>query len=511
MKRIASLSQSSLRKGAKVMTKRLIHCTILLTIALCLSEIIARAQTGSSKNQESNRTAGFTGGLRFDLLAQARPSRRAGFALMPSRTYANANASALSISPMAAGPNLPVVGGGTVGRLTKWTGITSSNSFIGDSTIFESKFGLVGIGTDSPTSKLTVSGVIETTIGGFKFPDGTVQTTSANGALFGVLHDATLVGDGTAGSPLGVAVPLILVGSVDFPNGVIRVTNTGLGGVGVRASGGPGGVGVRTEGGDSLDLIGGNAVQAFGGSSNLNLGGRGVNAFGGDSANSSGGEGVIAQAGNGGGAGNSGGIGIEARAGVGLNGATDGLAGRFIGGVEIMGDLNVTGSKNFKIDHPLDPENKYLYHAAIESAEALNIYSGNVRLDSNGEAVIRLPEWFQAINRDFRYSLTPIGASASDLFISEEVTNNQFRIAGGVAGLKVSWQVTGVRSDRAVLLRPFKVEQDKPDRERGTYLNPEAYGQVKEHGVDWARHSELMRQLNERSEQNKQQRRANNR
>src|SRR4029434_3283340 len=91
------------------------------------------------QNQESNRTPGFTGGFRFGLLAQARPSRRAGFALMPSRSYANANASDLTISPMAAGPTLPVVGFGTVGRLTKWTGITSSNSFIGDSTIFESK------------------------------------------------------------------------------------------------------------------------------------------------------------------------------------------------------------------------------------------------------------------------------------------------------------------------------------------------------------------------------------
>ena len=478
------------------MTKRLIQCTILLTIALCLSESIAQAQTGSSKNQESNRKAGFTGGFRFDLLAQARPSRRAGFALMASRSYANANTSALSISPMAAGPNLPVLGGGTLGRLTKWTGFTSSNSFIGDSTIFESKFGLVGIGTDSPTSRLTVAGLIESTIGGFKFPDGTVQTTSTSGALFGVVRDATLVGNGTEASPLGVAIPLFLSGPADFPDAVIRVTNTALGGVGFRASGGPGGFGVRADGGGGgIDLIGGNGLQAFGGNSNSNLGGRGVNAFGGNSANSSGGEGVIAEAGNGGGAGNSGGIGIEARGGLGMNGATNGLAGRFIGGVEIMGDLNVTGTKNFKIDHPLDPENKYLVHAAIESVEVLNIYSGNARLDANGEAVVHLPEWFQAINRDFRYSLTPIGAPASGLYVAQEITDSHFKIAGGVAGLKVSWQVTGVRSDPALLKRPFKPEQDKPQRERGTYLNPEAYGQVEERGIEWSRNPERMQQL----------------
>jgi hypothetical protein len=81
--------------------------------------------------------------------------------------------------PMATGPNLQVLGGGTLGRLTKWSGFTSSNSFIGDTTIFESREGLVGIGTDSPTSKLTVAGMIQTALGGLKFPDGTVQTTAA--------------------------------------------------------------------------------------------------------------------------------------------------------------------------------------------------------------------------------------------------------------------------------------------------------------------------------------------
>src|SRR5262249_41039400 len=53
----------------------------------------------------------------------------------------------------AGGPALQVIGGGTLGRLTKWTGFTGTNSVIGDTTIFEDKFGNVGIGTDSPTSK----------------------------------------------------------------------------------------------------------------------------------------------------------------------------------------------------------------------------------------------------------------------------------------------------------------------------------------------------------------------
>jgi trimeric autotransporter adhesin len=64
--------------------------------------------------------------------------------------------------------------------------------------------------------------------------------------------------------------------------------------------------------------------------------------------------------------------------------------------------LNVTGAitactKDFKIDHPLDPANKYLLQASVKSSEMLHIYSGNVPLDQNGRAVVRLHGWFQAV------------------------------------------------------------------------------------------------------------------
>jgi len=41
--------------------------------------------------------------------------------------------------------------------------------------------GNIGIGTMNPTEKLQVTGIIHSTSGGFKFPDGTVQTTAAMG------------------------------------------------------------------------------------------------------------------------------------------------------------------------------------------------------------------------------------------------------------------------------------------------------------------------------------------
>ncbi|HEY0461801.1 MAG TPA: hypothetical protein VGC97_21900 [Pyrinomonadaceae bacterium] len=48
----------------------------------------------------------------------------------------------------------------------------------------------VGIGTSAPTSKLTVAGLIETTAGGVKFPDGTTQTTAAT-SLNAILNQTT--------------------------------------------------------------------------------------------------------------------------------------------------------------------------------------------------------------------------------------------------------------------------------------------------------------------------------
>lgn len=100
-----------------------------------------------------------------------------------------------------------------------------------------------------------------------------------------------------------------------------------------------------------------------------------------------------------------------------------------------------------------------------------NIYDGVVALDAAGEAVVDLPVWFEALNRDFRYQLTCIGGVAA-VYIAEEVSGNHFRIAGGTPGLKVSWQVTGIRKDAFAIAHPLVVEQDKLASERGLYLYP---------------------------------------
>jgi hypothetical protein len=50
----------------------------------------------------------------------------------------------------------------------------------GPGTVILNNTGNVGIGTTAPGQKLTVVGVIETTTGGVKFPDGKIQTTAGN-------------------------------------------------------------------------------------------------------------------------------------------------------------------------------------------------------------------------------------------------------------------------------------------------------------------------------------------
>jgi len=151
-------------------------------------------------------------------------------------------------------------------------------------------------------------------------------------------------------------------------------------------------------------------------------------------------------------------------------------------GLSVHGTLSKSAG-SFKIDHPLDPANKYLYHSFVESPDMKNIYDGVIVLDGNGEAQVEMPAWFQALNQDFRYQLTAIGGPGPNLYIAEEVTGNHFKIAGGAAGLKVSWQVTGVRHDAYANAHRIPVEEEKPVAQQGTYLHPVEQGQPAEKGL----------------------------
>ena len=161
--------------------------------------------------------------------------------------------------------------------------------------------------------------------------------------------------------------------------------------------------------------------------------------------------------------------------------SSSGYAGYFSGNVYVSGNLGVSGTLSkaagsFKIDDPIDPTNKFLYHSFVESPDMKNIYDGVVILDAGGAATVKLPAWFGALNQDFRYQLTAVGAPGPQLYIAQEVQDNQFKIAGGTPGGKVSWQVTGIRHDPYANAHRIPVEQDKPAAERGTYLHGAEYG-----------------------------------
>jgi hypothetical protein len=171
--------------------------------------------------------------------------------------------------------------------------------------------------------------------------------------------------------------------------------------------------------------------------------------------------------------------------------SSSGVAGQFSGNVKVTGTLT-KGGGSFKIDHPLDPANKYLYHSFVESPDMKNIYDGVVNLDTQGEAVVQLPAWFGALNRDFRYQLTCIGGFAP-VYIADEISENRFKISGGNPGMKVSWMVTGIRQDAWANAYRIPVEEEKPAQERGYYLHPELYGQLRQKSIEWATHPEVMR------------------
>ncbi|MFL6357820.1 MAG: hypothetical protein ACJ72V_00575 [Nitrososphaeraceae archaeon] len=170
------------------------------------------------------------------------------------------------------------------------------------------------------------------------------------------------------------------------------------------------------------------------------------------------------------------------------------------GKVKITGNLEKAGG-SFKIDHPLDPANKYLCHSFVESPDMKNVYDGVVVLDNKGKAEIELPDWFGILNKDFRYQLTAIGSPGPNLYIAEEISeatttkyssksssnknnsSSRFKIAGGTSGMEVSWQVTGIRRDPWANANRIQVEEDKPAKERGSYLHPDLYGQPEERGI----------------------------
>ena len=348
--------------------------------------------------------------------------------------------------------------------------------------------GNFGVGTMTPASKLTVNGGIQI-LGagnGIKFSDGSIQTKATAGTITGTGTTNRLVkftgANSFGNSSITESAGKVGIGTAT-PASLLTVTGSATTQV-VSAT--------NNSTSTTSSAIRGVSNSGFGvrGEYSSGTGGAGVYAF----TTVTDGNGIIAEANEGG----------EAFAIWGKS--TNGEAGHFTGRVVVNGDLDILGTLSkdagsFKIDHPLDPANKYLYHSFVESPDMMNIYNGNVTLNGRGEAAVTMPQWFSALNKEFRYQLTAVGAPGPNLYIAEEVKDNRFRIAGGRPGTKVSWQLTGIRQDAYAEAHRIPVEQDKPARERGSFLHPELHGQSEEKSLERARYPGKMRQAKESESQ----------
>jgi hypothetical protein len=167
----------------------------------------------------------------------------------------------------------------------------------------------------------------------------------------------------------------------------------------------------------------------------------------------------------------------DGASGYGVYATTTGSGGIAVyaaGNAAVSGSLS-KGGGSFKIDHPLDPAGKYLYHSFVESPDMMNVYNGSVVLGRRGKATVELPEWFEALNSDFRYQLTAIAKPAPKLHVSEEINGKKFEIAGGKSGQQVSWQVTGIRRDAWANANRIPVEVEKSPEDKGRYLHPDLF------------------------------------
>ncbi len=329
-----------------------------------------------------------------------------------------------------------------------------------------------------------------------------VEFVDSSGALLRLVNDHPsgigIVGQGTNRGLSGIGgAPAFGTPSAPAQTGVSGFSNTvGVQGSSMAGTGVVGASAIGTGGHFTSDATTANSIALFANITTTTPGSFSTAIRGHNNGEGGSGIGVYgSQAGSGWGVygtTNGTGVGVFGDAGVsgiGIrgDGGGGGTAGWFNGLVNIVGTLTKSGG-SFKIDHPLDPKNMYLSHSFVESPDMKNIYDGVVTLNKHGQAIVTLPSYFNALNQEFRYQLTTIGGYAP-VYIAAEIESSinaqQFAIAGGTPGLKVSWQVTGIRHDAWANKNRIPIEEYKADNEIGLYLNPESFGQPKELGIGY--------------------------
>jgi len=385
-----------------------------------------------------------------------------------------------------------ITGTGTANHITKWLSPTK----LGNSNIFDGSAGKVGIGTTAPGATLDVNGTAvirsNATVDG-SLGAGPITATSSSSGGTGVYANA-----GSSGGSNGViAIGATGVAGYTSVAGSIAVYGNGGSSTGSNGVVGYGATGVAGNstitGSYGTYGLGSTGVWGTSTGTGANVGVYGTGATGGTGVYGVGDAwGVLGESsspnGSGGGFGNS-----STGDALFTYNQSGGYAAFFDGDVDVDGNLSKAGG-SFKIDHPLDPANKYLYHSFVESPDMMNIYNGNATTDAQGSAVVQLPEWFETLNRDFRYQLTVIGQFAQAI-VASKVANHQFAIKTDKPNVEVSWQVTGIRQDAWANAHRIPVEVPKAERDRGLYLHPELFGAPAEKNIGLAHHPMMQKLL----------------
>lgn len=152
-----------------------------------------------------------------------------------------------------------------------------------------------------------------------------------------------------------------------------------------------------------------------------------------------------------------------------------------------VGRFGATGTKDFRIDHPKAPLEKFLFHYCSEGPEPMNAYSGTITTDAKGYANVELPDYYADINKNERIQLTIVDEDDSETFAQAKVIglvmDGSFRIRTSAPGVKVFWRLEAVRNDAWVRRYGAPLEQEKVGNERGKYQQPELYDAPEEMGM----------------------------
>ena len=94
---------------------------------------------------------------------------------------------------------------------------------------------------------------------------------------------------------------------------------------------------------------------------------------------------------------------------------TDSIINQYESVIIVSGSIKAI-TKSFKIDHPLDPENKYLEHGSLEGPEH-GIYQRG-RASGYKEVKVSMPDYFMALGED-SYSIQITPRVNANLYVSE--------------------------------------------------------------------------------------------